>query len=346
MKASKPSKKSASPARLVPLRVAVLGCGAWGRQHVRNLLTLPGVDVLALVDDNHAAAARLRDEELVPKGKPCSLFHTLDEQLRLAPVDAVVIATPHHLHYPQTRTALKAGVHVLVEKPMATSTRHATELIELSRRVRRVLAIAFQGACTSELAYVRQLVERGALGEISTIDAFLSQPWVEACRGTWRLRRSESGGGILHDAASHLLHAILWLTELKPVEVFAVVDCRGQEVDVVSTILIRFDNGALATLLIDGDARPFGESIRIMGSRGTVVTTPRGGELQHYEGSRLLKYPPVANLNMTVESNFVDAVRGRAEVVSPARWGLAFCRLMDAIYASARTRRPVKVKES
>lgn len=347
MKTRKSSKKK-TPARAAtdPLRLAVCGCGAWGRQHVRNLLAVPGVDVVALVDDNHAAAARLRDEELVTHGKPCSLFHSLDEQLRLAPVDAIVISTPHHLHYPQVRAALETGAHVLVDRPLATSTRHARELIALAKRTGRILAISFQGACTSELAYVRRLIARGGLGEITTINGFICRPWLSTCRGTWRLRKSESGGGILLDAGSHLLHAILWLTGLKPVEVFASIDSRDEEVDVVSSIIIRFENGALATILADGDTQPPAEGIRIMGSGGTVVTSAYGGELQHYKGFQLLKYPPVADYSETAESNFVEAVRGREEVASPAIWGLALCRLMDAIYASARARKPVKVARS
>jgi len=326
------------------LRVAVCGCGGRGRDHVLSLLALPEVDVVALADSDHAACARLRDEELVPRGKPVSIFHTLEEQLRLARVDAVVLATPHQLHYGQARAALRAGVHVLVEKPMVTSTRQATALVDLARKQKRVLAIAHQGSCSSELRYIRRLLAEGKLGEITTVDGFISQDWLSRCRGTWRVSRELAGGGMLYDTGSHLLHAVLWLTGLKPVNVGAMVDNRGTEVDVVSSVLVRFDNGAMGTLLANGDARTFSSGLRIVGTRGTVVTGADGGRRAHSAVGRLLKYPPVKDHEMTVQSNFIEAVRGRSEAASPGEWGVKLCRLMDGIYTSAGTGKPAAVR--
>ena len=325
------------------LRVAVAGCGVLGREHVRNLLKLPDVDLVALSDSNIAACSRLRDEELVPQGRPCSVFHTLEEQLRLARLDAVVIATPHYLHYPEARAALEAGVHVLMERPMVTSTRHARQLISLARRRKRVLAISFKGTCTSELTYARDVIGRGDLGDILTVDGFVSQDWLKACRGTWRLRREQSGGGMLYDTGSHLLNAVLWLTGLKPVEVFAWIDNRGEEVDITAGVLVRFENGALATLMSNGDAQTFDSTIRIKGTRGVIVTSAYGGTLEHWEGGERLKYPPVQVSGTSPQSDFLGAIRGKTEPVCPPEWGLKLCRLMDAIYASAEAGKVVKV---
>ena len=341
----KARKKKATPprGRGGPLRVAVAGCGVQGREHVRNLLKLPDVDLVALSDSNIAACSRLRDEELVPQGRPCSVFHTLEEQLRLARLDAVVIATPHYLHYPEAKAALEAGVHVLVEKPMVTSTRHARQLINLARRRKRVLAISFQGTCTSELTYARDVIAGGGLGDILTVDGFVSQDWLKACRGTWRLRKEQSGGGMLYDTGSHLLNAVLWLTGLKPVEVFAWVDNRGEEVDIIAGMLVRFDNGALATLMSNGDAQAFDSAIRIKGTRGVIVTSAYGGTLEHWEDGERLKYPPVEVSRMGPQSDFLRAIRSRTEPLCPAEWGLKLCRFMDAITASAETGKAVKV---
>jgi predicted dehydrogenase len=148
---------------------------------------------------------------------------------------------------------------------------------------------------------------------------------------------------MLFDTGCHLLHSVLWLTGLKPVEVCAWVDRCGQQVDVLAGMLIRFDNGALGTLLSNGDARFFDSRIRINGTLGTLVTSAYGGRLEHYAEGELLRYPPVTMRGHSVQSDFLAAVRGRTEPASPADWSLKLCRLIDAVYASAERAEAVQV---
>lgn len=324
------------------LRVAICGCGSVSRRHVQNLLELPEVDVVALADVRHEACTRLRDEELVPRGRHCSVFHTLDEQLRLAQLDAVVIATPYYLHYPQAKAALEAGVHVLLEKPMVTSPTQARELMTLACKKKRVLALAYQGPYTPEFNYIRRVRREGILGQIRTVGGFINQDWLAGVKGTWRVRRKQAGGGILYDAGSHLLHAVLWLTELEPAEVFAFAENCKQEVEVVAAVIVHFSNGAVATLMANGDSRLPRNGIQLHGTEGVIVTSVYGEFLEHYIDGQKVKYPSVSGGSATPEANFIAAIRGQEELLCPADYGLKLARLLEAIYRSIRTRKPVK----
>lgn len=116
-----------------PLRVGVVGLGQWGRHHARVLASMPGVDLVGLVDldprEVRAAAARYR-----------TVGYT-DYRDLLGRVDAVSVVVPTVLHYPVARDFLDAGVHVLLEKPMASTVEEASRLADLSRRRGTVMLV-------------------------------------------------------------------------------------------------------------------------------------------------------------------------------------------------------------
>ena len=191
-------------------------------------------------------------------------------------------------------------------------------------------------------ALAEHVIARGELGEISLVSGHCCQRWIQGVAGSWRTIPEISGGGNLYDSGAHMFNAMLYLTGLAATEVFAMINNKDQQVDIEGTVTMRFNNGALGTATVSGDATYFEQGIYIQGTRGTIKTSIYGGSLEHWQEGQKVKYPMVPEVN-SLQQNFVDIVRGTASTPSPALLGLRQARLMDAIYESARTGTAVSV---
>jgi predicted dehydrogenase len=326
------------------VRIGIIGCGGMARYHGHLFTTyVPEAEIVALAEPNENNLARFIKEvfENDPQAEPATFgdYRAMLEQVAL---DGVLIVSPHNQHYQQAIDVLDAGAHVLVEKPMVIRTEDALGLIEHAERRGKVVSVAFPGPFTTEFQYVRQAREQGLLGEVSLISGHCCQQWIQNVGGSWRTDPVQSGGGNLYDSGAHMFNAMLYLSGLAVTEVYAMVNNKDQQVDVEAAVSLRFSNGALGTATVSGDATYFEQGIYLQGTKGTVKTSIYGGSLEHYDGGQRVKYPRVPEVSL-LQQNFVDVVRGRAETPSPALLGLRQARLMDAIYESARTNRPVSV---
>jgi predicted dehydrogenase len=147
------------------MRVGVVGCGYWGPYLVRNLHDMPDVELVGVADRRpERLAYALRT---YPTVRPFPDHR----ELLAAGVDAVVLATPIHTHYELARESLVAGAHVLVEKPLATSTEEAAELVRLAREVGRTLMVGHTFLYNPAVRELRRLVEAGELGRIYYADS-------------------------------------------------------------------------------------------------------------------------------------------------------------------------------
>ncbi|HSL60109.1 MAG TPA: Gfo/Idh/MocA family oxidoreductase [Acidimicrobiales bacterium] len=141
------------------MRVGVVGCGYWGSKHVRVLSSVPEVEQVVIIEPD----ARRRDE--LGRAFPgARLASSLAEGL--PQIDAVVVATPARTHAHLTRIALEAGKHVLVEKPMATSTIEAVELANLAGERGLTLMVGHTFEYHEAVATLRGMIDAGDLGEL------------------------------------------------------------------------------------------------------------------------------------------------------------------------------------
>jgi predicted dehydrogenase len=145
-------------------RVAVVGCGYWGSKHVRVLHATEGVDHVALVD-----ACEPRLKSLARNFPAASAYSTLDEAL--PHIDAVVIATPPTTHVPLALAAMRAGKHVLVEKPLATNSAGARRLIEAAAQAGVTLMVGHTFEYNPAVWKLRELVSSGVLGNVYYLDS-------------------------------------------------------------------------------------------------------------------------------------------------------------------------------
>ena len=125
------------------LRIGIAGAGGMGGHHARMLAARDDARVVSLFDTDPVAMNRL-EKTLGPTVQGLNHYATLEAMIGSEQLDGIVIATPHTRHADQVRTSLEAGLHVLVEKPMATTTRDARDFIDYSERAGKVLAVGTQ----------------------------------------------------------------------------------------------------------------------------------------------------------------------------------------------------------
>jgi predicted dehydrogenase len=147
------------------ISVGVIGCGYWGPNLIRNFTACPLTEVAAVCDANPA-----RLEAVGKTFGQLKLVASLDQLLEL-PLDAVAIATPVSTHYPLATRCLEAGLHVLVEKPLAASANEARALVTLAARKERVLMVDHTYLFSPAVRRVKALVEAGELGELYYVDS-------------------------------------------------------------------------------------------------------------------------------------------------------------------------------
>jgi predicted dehydrogenase len=316
------------------VRIGLIGCGGMARHHGRIFTQqVPEIEIAALVDPSAANLARFVSE-IFPGDNAPPTFDNYQAMLAEVPLDGVMIISPHAYHFQQAMDAISAGMHVLVEKPMVIRTEDAQTLIAYAQEKNRVVSVAFPGPFTCEFQYIRNLIASGELGEVYLINGICSQPTLNAIRGTWRIQHELSGGGNLYDSGAHMFNAMLYLTGLSVTEVFAFVDNKGEDVDVISSLALRFSGGALGSAIVSAASTVFEQGIYIHGTKGSVKTSIYGGSMEVWLGPNKVTYPVVPEVT-SLQQNFVDCIKGRATTFSPAILGLRQARLMDAIDVSA-----------
>jgi predicted dehydrogenase len=262
--------------------------------------------------------------------------------LEAVELDGVVVSSPHGLHFGHVSDGLAAGCHVLVYKPMVTSSSDARELVRLAGESGRVVSLGVEGLFTPEFRHVRALLDAGELGEIRLVNGLCAQSWLANAGGTWRTDPGLGGGGNLIDSGYHMLAALLHLTGQRPEEVFAFLDRRDEQVDVETTVALRFDGGALGSIAVTGDAHGMEEGVYLCGTKASLTTSIYGGRLAFVIGWSDREIPQLEPAE-TAEANFVRCIRGESETLAGPELGLELAHVVEAIVHSAEEHAPVRV---
>ncbi len=313
--------------------------------HAATLQKIADAKVVALVDTVPSHTATFK-QKYFPEAAE---YDSLDKLLAAPPakLDAVVLVTPHTLHYPQAKAALSHGLHVLCEKPMVTISEHAYDLWRTQKQSGKQLGITFQAPYTAEYQYLKQLRDRGEWGKVQIVQGWLAQGWMKGTTGLWRQDPALSGGGQMYDSGSHVLNGMMWLMDDPVVEVSCFIDNVTAPVDINGVAILKFQNGAMGSVAIGGNSPGWHVRIQIQTDTMQFVTGPHGGYLE-VTGSPAHKYPHVLTSDhpaaFSPHLNFVNAVLGREELQTSPRSGALLSALMDAMYESARTGTTVKVK--
>ncbi|MAE60231.1 MAG: hypothetical protein CMJ49_02625 [Planctomycetaceae bacterium] len=332
------------------IRVAVVGCGGIAGKHIVGGRERGNVEFVALMDNATGALDKFEAKHFADDHAPAPpRFTDAAKMYQKIKPDAVVINTPHTLHHQQCVEALDAGCHVLVEKPMVTDLANAIDLEKRVEASGKVFTVGYNTPCSIEFHKLREITRNQELGRLKVISAYLSQPWVYFTVGSWRQDPALSGGGQLYDSGAHALNSVVWTVESDVEQVHAFVDCLDAPVDVNGTMNVRFANGVIAAIAINGQS-PSSAHASFMFEDGRVDIDPwAGGWINIHQcrgglNSRQIKYPDMPGRDTTPIGNFVDAILGLDELRTTVRHGIYHSQLMDAVYESARTGLPAKPK--
>ena len=350
------------------LRVGIIGVGWWAlTRHAPRLREMSNVEIMAIARRNAQALADAK-EILGVEGAYTDWRMLLDR----SDLDAVIVSTPHHTHVEPTLAALERGLHVLVEKPMALTSKDAWAMVEAAERAKRVLMVGYDRRCVGCWRAAAQALKEGILGAIHQVNlsVFYNFRWMwevkrmpppmqkmletqgvpqsffdESLEGFWRRDPAQMGGGMFADAGSHFVDLALWLGGAPPVEVVALVGSAGLPVESHLGLQARLANDVLISLS-SADGVPAGTNrLTIYGDLGTLTADWAGEQapdivVHRVQGRENL----VVDIpDATTTAAFVDTALEGAPNLSPARDGAYAVALTEAAYRSATEKRIVRV---
>jgi len=324
------------------LRVGIIGAGAITQvAHLPVLRKLKGVEVVAICDPDLLKARALADRFQIRDA-----FSDIEEVLEYEALDAVAICTPNHLHEPHVVAALSAGVHVLVERPLAMSSAGVQRVLKQAEKRDRQLMVGMNHRYRSDVQIVRSFIQSGELGKIESVRGSWHVFRPSRAQLGWRQRREESGGGALLDLGGAILDLGLWLANNpKPVRVSASV--HGTEgktgVEHSGSAFVVCEGGVALFLDVTwhhiGAGERFGLGVR--GSRGTAGINPlHVWKELHGVPTNVAPTGAVGRENPFTASyraewaHFLAAVRGEAKSFDNQEQ-LHLHRILDAVYKSA-----------
>ncbi len=225
-------------------KLGIIGCGWIAPFHVQALNRLSDrVEVLWVADPQ-----RERAEQIAATLTGGKVDMLTDYRAGLENVNAVSILVPHHLHHPITLDALRAGCHVLLEKPFALTLSEADEMIAEAEAQDKTLMIALPHRYRKSTQAFKQIVDSGDYGRLFMLDAFMDEDNREYITGGWFVKKATLGGGVFFSASAHMLDVMLWLAgEVQTVSMVGTHAGLAMEGEDTAISVIKFKNGVVGT---------------------------------------------------------------------------------------------------
>ena len=216
-----------------PINVAVVGCGYWGPNLIRNFNALPECKVRYVCDKDEKRLSHMK--QLYPSVEPTKEFEKIvgDKE-----IDAVVVATPVHLHYELAKKALQAGKHTFVEKPMTQTSEQSNELVQIAAKKKLTLMVGHTFIYSAPVRRIKEIVKSGDIGEIQYISS-----------RRLNLGLFQKDINVAWDLAPHDISIILYFLGKPPIS----VNCQGKahinmDIEDVTNMSLDFENGGFATI--------------------------------------------------------------------------------------------------
>jgi len=345
------------------VKIGVIGTGG-----IANGAHLPGYsqipdecEIFALCDILPKALKSTAEKYPHVKHK----FEDYHDLLAMPEIDGVSVCTPNYVHYQPTIDALKAGKHVLCEKPIALNAKQAAEMVKTARKQGKILQIGYNSRFAPSNQVLKKFVDAGEIGDI-----YYARAQALRVRGIpgWGvfIDKAKQGGGPLIDIGVHILDLTLWLMgHPKPKTVSGVTyqklgtrgdligfmgqwDYKNYTVEDIASALIRFENGASIAIEASFIANLKEEvhTSTLLGTEGGATTSPFS-ITQERHGSLFTYEPQVPNSNLNSHyaemKGFVECIRDKKEPLVTGEHGLMVAQIMDGIYRSADEGKEVQI---
>ncbi len=351
------------------IKIGVIGVGNISNSHIKSYLKDERVELYAFCDINPVHLKEMGEKYGITR-----LYENIDEFLALPELDAVSVCTWNNAHAECAIKAMRAGKHVLCEKPMAYNAAQAEEMEAVAKETGKILMIGFVRRFGADCDMIKELKSEDFFGEIYYAKVRTLRR--HGNPGGWFGDKSRSGGGPLIDLGVHVIDLVghIFGDEVLPVSVYGVTfkkllnrpDCKDKpgyvsrsagendicDVEDLASALIRYDNGAALSVEVSFSLNIPEEksSIELFGTKAGVSITDKfvaatvtNGRLANIE----LKKPAVFQFDESFAAetrHFVDCVLEGKECRNPAAHGVKLMKILDAIYESAETGHEVVIK--
>lgn len=349
------------------IKIGIIGTGSISYFHARAYQKLSNVELVAACDINATSLDEFADCFNISKK-----YNDYNEMLRKEDLDGVSITAWNNVHAPASIAALKAGKHVLCEKPLALNAMEAGDMVQASKETGKLLMVGFVRRFGANTRALKELIDQGELGELYYAKTGCIRRWGNP--GGWFSDKKRSGGGPVIDLGVHIIDLVRYLSgKPRVVSVYASTfdklgmkpDIKGtskycakdydtfNDVEDCATAMMRFDNGM--TLFFETS---WAQNIKQDSLYVDLFGTKAGAQMEpylelfedrnHYLANTI---PVISPENYDFEHNFneeimhfIDCIENHTPCINPAEDGLELMKILDAIYESARTGHEVIVK--
>ena len=354
------------------LKIGIIGTGGISECHIDAYKKNPNVELYAFCDINRKRVEEKADKHGIPRER---CFTDTEAMMRALPeIDAVSVCTWNNAHAPCTIAALKAGKHVLCEKPMAMNAREGRAMQAAAEKAGKLLMIGFVRRFGNDARVVKDFVDSGGFGDIYYAKAAYLRR--NGNPGGWFGDKSRSGGGPLIDLGVHVIDFVRYVlgnpqpvsvygatfhklgnrSNLKSVKGYQSADAGSGakeicDVEDLAAAMVRFDNGTVLNVETSFclNIKTGRGDIEFFGTKAGAKLDPKleiFSEINDYMVNIGFADDTALSFSGLFENevnHFVSCVLGKEKCIAPAEDGVALMRILDAIYKSAATGREVRL---
>ncbi len=331
------------------IRVGLVGSGQIAQiAHIPCLKKIEDVDLIAICDVDKAKINYLTQKFNIPQG-----YFVIDEMIKKAELDAVIICTPTIYHFPMSYLALSEGLHVFVEKPIALNAEDAGKLLETSEQNKQILMVGMNNRFREDVVSLKQYIDSKELGEIFYIKAGWLKKWEKHVDYSWFSEKKTAGGGVLMDMGIQLLDLAFFIMDMPDVTKARLFDYYlNPNIDVEDAILAVVETKKGTTITIETSWKMFLEKdtiyTHIFGTKGSAKLNPlRINKEMHntlVNVSPLMYKSRVDLFKKSYEKelkHFINAIKEGNDILSPAQDAVKIMQIIDALYESAKSKKEV-----
>ncbi len=338
------------------IKIAVIGCGSISKhRHIPEYAGNPHVQLAAFADP---ILERAEQYAHTYGGKAYSSY---EEMLKQEKIDAVSVCTPNYLHAPATIAAAYAGVHVLVEKPMACTDAEAASMIEAACENGVLLMVGHNQRLMPPHVKAKEILKSGKLGRVLTFRTSFGHPgpegWSADGRESWFFRKEEAVMGAMGDLGVHKSDLIRWLLDDEVAEVSAFVGTlhkEGTTVDDNATCILRMKSGTIGTLVASWTYYKGEDNSTVLWCENgvikigadpedQVIVELRDGSVERYKVGEI-----ATNEKQTTSGiidAFVDSVVNGTKSLIPGEEGRRSLQVILSAFESQATGRTIAIPE-
>jgi predicted dehydrogenase len=329
------------------VNIAVIGVGTWGKNYVRVLSEIPSASLVKLADPSEANTKRLSEIYKIPATR--DYFDVLEDPK----IDCVCVCTPASTHYKIVKEALLAGKHVLVEKPITTSSAEGAELVALARKEGKILMVGHIFRFNPGVLRLKEEINKGTFGKIRFMYG-----------SRMGLMTPRTDCGVIADFALHDFDTFCFLLDSYPIEVTAVASSyNNAKFEDVGFCTLRFKNDVITNIGVSWLTPKKVRDLWVIGDKCSASLDYLSQVLEIYNTGLIPKYDSFGEFKLLTKQegddirpfisikeplkeeivHFIDCVKTNSQPIVPGEIGNNIVKLLEAVYKSLEVKKTVSV---